>query len=51
MKLTQKQREIIKQDIMDLGYLIDKYSKEKQFEKASNCLEEMRQLQNKLKGE
>jgi len=51
MKLTKKEKEIIRQDIIDLGYLIDKYSKENKFEKASECLKEMQELQKKLKGE
>ena len=50
MKLTKKQKEIIKQDVIDLGMLVDMYSKQKQFEKASNCLKEMQELQSKLKG-
>jgi hypothetical protein len=49
MKLTKKQREIMKQDIIDLGYLVEKYSKEKKFAKASECLKEMEQLQKKLR--
>lgn len=49
MKLAKKQKEIMKQDIIDLGYLVEKYSKEKQFHKASECLTEMHKIQNKLK--
>jgi len=48
--MKRKEKEIIKQDIIDLGYLVDMYSKNKQFEKASNCLKEMQELQLKLKG-
>lgn len=48
MKLTKKQKEIMKQDIIDLGYLVEKYSKEKQFQKASECLSEMRKIQSRL---
>ena len=51
MKLTKKQKEIIKQDIIDLGYLVEMYSKEKKIEKASECLNELNELQKKLKGE
>lgn len=50
MKLTKKEKEIIRQDIIDLGYLVERYAKEKQFAKASECLKEMNKLQNKLKG-
>lgn len=46
----KKDKEILKQDIVDLGYLIDKYTKEGQFHKASECLTEMREIQEKLKG-
>ena len=49
MKLTKKDKEIIKQDIIDLGNLIDKYCKEKKFAKASECLKEMERLQKKLR--
>ena len=49
MKLTKKEKEIMKQDIIDLGYLVEKYAKEKQFAKASECLKEMNELQRKLK--
>lgn len=51
MKLTKKEKEIIKQDILDLGYLVEKYSKEKQFHKASECLKEMNELQRKIRGD
>lgn len=51
MKLTKKEKEIMKQDIIDLGYLVEKYAKEKQFAKASECLKEMNELQRKLKEE
>ena len=50
MKLTKKEKEIIKQDIIDLGNLVEMYSKQKHFEKASNCLKEMQELQLRLKG-
>ena len=50
MKLTKKEKEIIKQDIIDLGYLVERYSSEKQFAKASECLREMNELQKKIKG-
>lgn len=46
----KKQKEIIKQDIIDLEYLVAWYLKQKQFEKASNCLKEKQELENKLKG-
>ncbi|MBR5227542.1 MAG: hypothetical protein IKV94_02785 [Clostridia bacterium] len=48
--MTKKEREIIKQDIIDLGYLEEMYSKQKQFQKASECLKERQQLESKLKG-
>lgn len=51
MALSKKQREIIRQDIADLNYLVNKYEKEKQYYKASECFKEMKQLQAKLKGE
>ena len=51
MKLTKKEKEIMKQDIIDLGYLVEKYAKEKQFAKASECLKEMEKLQKKLRSD
>lgn len=48
MKLSKNDKRIIKEDIQDLNILIDKYLKEKKFEKASNCLAELRELENKL---
>ena len=48
--MTKKEKEVIRQDIIDLGMLVEMYSKQKQFEKASNCLKEMQELQLKLKG-
>ena len=51
MKLTKKEKEIMRQDIIDLGYLVEKYAKEKQFAKASECLKEMEKLQKKLRRE
>lgn len=50
MKLSKDDKRIIKEDIRDLNILIDKYLKEKKFEKASNCLTELRELENKLKN-
>ena len=50
MKLTKREKDIIKQDIIDLGMLADMYAKQMKFEKASNCLKEMQELQLKLKG-
>lgn len=49
MKLTKKDKQIIKEDIKDLNSLIDRYIKEKKFEKASECLKELRELEFKLK--
>lgn len=49
MKLSKNDKRIIKEDIRDLNILIDKYLKEKKLEKASNCLIELRELENKLK--
>ena len=51
MQLTQKQKAIISEDIKDLKFLVDKYTKEGELEKASNCYKEMKLLQNKLKKE
>lgn len=48
MKLTKDEKRILNEDIKDLNMLIDKYLKEKKFEKASNCLAELRELENKL---
>lgn len=48
MKLTKKEKDIIRQDIIDLDYLASMYAKQKQFEKASNCLKEMQELKEKL---
>lgn len=50
MKLTKKQKEIMKEDIRDLNYLIDTYIKENKFEKASECLKELRSIEDKLIG-
>ena len=51
MKLTKKQKEIIKQDIIDLKNLSNMYEKQGKYDKASGCLEEMNQLKQKLGGE
>lgn len=51
MKLSKKEREIMKQDVIDLGNLIELYIKEKKFEKASECLKEMEKIQKKLRRE
>ena len=50
MKLTKEQKEIIKQDIIDLKYLSKMYEKQGKYDKASGCLEEMNQLMQKLGG-
>lgn len=50
MKKSEEKR-IIQEDIRDLKLLISKYSKEKKFEKASECLKEMEKLQAELKGD
>lgn len=50
-KLSKSDKRILKEDIRDLNLLIDRYLKEKEFEKASNCLAELRELENKLKGD
>lgn len=50
MKLTKKQKEIIKQDIIDLKYLSEMYEKQGKYDKASGCLEEMNQLMQRLGG-
>ena len=50
MKLTKRQREIIKQDIIDLKNLANMYASQNKFEKASNCLKEMQELKAKLEG-
>ena len=51
MKLTKEERAILKQDVADLDMLIKKYSKEKKFAKASECLKEMEKIQKRLKGD
>lgn len=48
--MTKKEKEIIKQDIIDLDYLANMYSSQKQFQKASECLKEKQELESKLKG-
>lgn len=47
--MNKKDRKIIKEDIKDLSMLIDRYLANKKFEKASECLKELRELENKLK--
>jgi hypothetical protein len=49
--MENKKKKIIKQDIADLEYLINMYSNEKQFFKASECLKEKEELKNKLREE
>lgn len=51
MKLTKDEKRILQEDIRDLGLLVNKYLKEKKFEKASECLKEMEKLQVELKGD
>ena len=51
MKLTKDEKRILQEDIRDLGLLVNKYLKEKKFEKASECLKEMEKLQTELKGD
>lgn len=48
MKLTKNDKRIIKEDIETLKFLISKYTKEKKFEKASNCMEELNKLKKEL---
>lgn len=47
MKKSEEKR-IIQEDIRDLKLLISKYSKEKKFEKASECLKELKEFENKV---
>ena len=50
-KLTKKEKDILKEDIMDLEFLARKYAKEKKFGKAADCESEKAKLQKKLGGE
>ena len=48
MKLTKDEKRILQEDIRDLGLLVNKYLKEKKFEKASECLKELKEFENKV---
>lgn len=48
MKLTKKEKEIIKEDIKDLRFLVKKYTREGKENKASECLKELAQLEEKI---
>ena len=41
-------KEVLKEDIKDLEFLIKKYSKEKKFEKASECKVELERIKGEL---
>lgn len=50
MKLTKNDKRIIKEDIQTLEMLIKKYSSEKKFEKATECMKELEDMKQKLNG-
>ena len=43
-------KEILKQDVVDLEFLIRKYIKENNYEKATECKKELERIKNQLKG-
>lgn len=47
--MTNKDKKIIKEDIQQLGELMDLYLSQKKFQKAAECLKEMKELEKKLK--
>lgn len=49
MKLSKKDKEILKEDIEGLKYLIEMYTKEGQLSKASDCQKELDEIQKRLK--
>lgn len=51
MKLSENDKRIIREDIRDLKWLIEKYNNEGKHDKARACEIEMEQLKKKLKGE
>lgn len=50
MKLSKKDKEILKEDIEGLKYLIKMYTKEGKLAKAAACEKEMEEIKTKLKG-
>lgn len=50
MKLSKKDKEILKEDIEGLKYLIKMYTKEGKLGKASDCQKELDEIQKKVKG-
>lgn len=45
---NEKDKKILKEDIKDLNMLIKKYLEEKKFEKASECLKELKEFEKKM---
>jgi hypothetical protein len=43
-------KEILKEDLKDLQFLIDKYRKEKNYEKMEKCKEELKRIEKELNG-
>lgn len=44
------EKRILKEDIKDLEFLINKYLKEKKYEKASECKTELERIKKQLGG-
>lgn len=43
-------KEILKEDIKDLEYLIKKYIKENKYDKASECQKEIERIKKEIRG-
>ena len=43
-------KEVLKEDIKDLQFLISKYIKEKKYDKASECKKEIERIKEELRG-
>ena len=50
-KLTNKEKQILREDIKDLKWLAERYKAEGKLNKSADCESEMNKLQKRLRGE
>lgn len=50
-KLTNKEKQILKEDIRDLKWLAEKYKAEGKHNKSADCESERARLEKRLRGE
>lgn len=49
--LSKDEKRILKEDIEDLKWLVEKYKRQGKLSKAADCESEIARLKNKLRGE